>query len=131
MREKTSAREYLAEHLDRMKIDERLDIEGHIFRRAYSWGWPTIYNTPFEAFLSSRIGSAWGCWGVYHRGDKDVYVVSRHKEGKKRVYVDPDRAHLFKRMPDGSLEHVDACKSGMESRTAGSHRNADDAASQE
>lgn len=89
-----------------MKVGQRYHIEGRAFRDAYRCGWPTIYNTPEEAFLSSMPGSAYGTFTVKRAEPvRDEYIIERHEEGDKRVYVDPDRRHLFKEV-DGFLEYT-------------------------
>jgi hypothetical protein len=96
-------RDNIEYQLDRMKIGQRLDVPAREFQRAYPCGWPTIYDTPEQAFLSSRIGSAWGAWTVHRHESGGHYTISRYEEGKRRVYVDPDRAHLFHKGSDGTL----------------------------
>src|SRR3990167_10004134 len=96
-------RDYANSVLRTMRVGQHISLDGHFFRRAFPCGFPSIYETHEQAFLSSRIGSAWGGWRVWYDGYKDSFIVSRHEEGDKRVYVDPDRQHLFKRMPDGTL----------------------------
>ena len=101
-----SNRKYLEHILDRMKPGEHIQIDHYSFQKAYPCGWPSIYETHEEAFLSSRIGAAWGCWEVNTIPKNGNYVVSRHKESNKRYYVDPDRKHLFEKMPDGTYEFI-------------------------
>ena len=87
----------------KMKIGQMLTVDDCIFMKAYPYGFPSIYETPEQAFLSSRIGSAWGCWRVQRSVENRSVTISRHEESSKRYYVDPDRKHLFKRMPNGTL----------------------------
>lgn len=106
-----SKKEYIQQYLyDYVLRGQCMDIEGHLFREAFMCGWPTIYNTPEQAFLSSMIGSAWGAWTVMRRPDKDIYTICRHQESDKQFYVDPDREWMFNKMPDGSLELKDSLK---------------------
>lgn len=63
-----------------------------------------MYETSEDRFLSQMVGSGWGCWRVRYNWHNDTFTISRHEEGKKRVYVDPDRRYMFKRMKDGSYE---------------------------
>ena len=81
-------------------------IDGRTFQDAYPCGFPSIYENHEQAFLSSMVGSAWGVWRVNRNVETGDYTISKHpyRESGKRYYVDPDRAHLFKRMPDGTLE---------------------------
>lgn len=96
-------REYIEHDLAFMAEGQEIVISAELFERAYPCGWPSIYNTHREAFLSSRIGSAWGAWTceqLFRSGD---YRVGRHKEGPKLVYCDPDRDYLYDRLPSGEL----------------------------
>ncbi len=56
--------EYIREECYRMKEGEGINISRYVFNEAFPCGWPSIYRTPTEAFLSSMIGSAWGIWRV-------------------------------------------------------------------
>lgn len=96
-------REYCDRLCQRLKIGEEICFDKYVFEDAYPCGFPSIYNNHMEAFLSSKIGSAWGCWKVERNPISGYYIVSRHEEGTKRVYVDPDRALLFKEV-NGFLE---------------------------
>lgn len=98
-----SEREICDEMCRRMNIGESMCFSRQIFHGAYPCGWPSIYNTHIEAFLSSKVGSAWGCWTCRMDIISGNYIVSRNKEGNKRVYCDPDRRHLFKEV-NGYLE---------------------------
>jgi len=71
---------------------------------SFYFGWPTIYNSIEQAFLSSMIGSAYGEWIIKRYFEKDVFKICRHEPGNKRVYADPDREWLYKRDADGFLE---------------------------
>jgi hypothetical protein len=104
--------EYIRRKCERMKVGQCLVFERNFFNDAFPCGWPSIYETPDQVFLSSMVGSAFGGWKVdrnYRTGD---VRVSRHKESDRRYYVDPDRQHLFTKMPDGTLE----LKEGLEWR---------------
>ncbi|MDP1628817.1 hypothetical protein [Parvibaculum sp.] len=93
---------------DTMKIGQCLDVFGSDLRDAYPFGWPTIYETVEQAFLSSKTGAAWGAWTVKSQyPDRDVYTISRNEPGDKRVYADPDQMHHFAQMPDGTLQPID------------------------
>jgi hypothetical protein len=97
------SRGYLKEECYRMKVGQRLVIDRRIFQDAFICGFPSIYETSEQAFLSSMIDSGRGTWRVHRDFEKGDYVVSRHKPSDKRYYIDPDREHLFKKLPDGSL----------------------------
>lgn len=99
-----NCRGHVEAELRGLEIGQSIVIDRHIFEEAYRCGWPSIYETPEQAFLSSRIGSAWGAWRVKVLLENGNRVVSRCEEQDKRVYCDPDRDWMFKRMPDGSLE---------------------------
>ena len=90
-----SERSYCDQLCNQLKIGQEICFSREVFENAYPCGYPAIYNNHMEAFLSSKTGSAWGCWKVNQNLESDYYIVSRHHEGTKRVYVDPDRAHLF------------------------------------
>jgi hypothetical protein len=98
------ARSMIDDHCANMKPGQRVTITRRIFLEAYPCGWPSIYETPEQAFLSSKIGSAWGCWRVTVDPFSGDRIISRHEESDRRVYVDPDRAHLFERGEDGFLK---------------------------
>ena len=89
--------------LNRMAVGQRACFNRHDFEGAYPCDWPTIYHTHEQAFLSSRPGAAWGGWRVHYEPLGNQYVVERAPEGRKRVYVDPDRADFYNRKPDGTL----------------------------
>lgn len=103
-----SEKRYIQSLCYRLNEGERIDISGRLFEEAFVCGWPTIYNTPIEAFLSSMIGSAWGVWTCERNPIRDYYTIGRHPEGHERTYVDPDRAHLFRRGEDGFLHFSEA-----------------------
>jgi len=99
-----SCRRYLNKIFRGMKIGDCVRIEESIFREAYPCGWPSMYRTPEQAFLSSMIGSAWGVWRVRFDYESRSYIVSKYQGSEtKRYYVDPDRECLFKKELDGSL----------------------------
>ena len=81
-------------------------VSQFVFEEAFPCGFPSIYRNHKHAFLSSMIGSGWGCWRVRQDFESGHYVISRHKESSKRYYVDPDREHLFKKMSDGTLKSI-------------------------
>ena len=99
-----SLRHYVESELRTLDVGQSIVIERHIFQEAYRCGWPGMYETPEQAFLSGRVGSAWGTWRVRVLPESGDRIVSRHEAGEKRVYCDPDREWMFKRMPDGTLE---------------------------
>ena len=80
-----------------MKVGERVEIAREIFQDEFPCGWPTIYRTYSQAFLSSQIGSAWRAWKCHQDPISGNYIVSHHEPGNTRVYIDPDREHLWKR----------------------------------
>lgn len=95
-----------------MKPGQRVNFDGQSFRRAFK---PRplsfllsrrVADDEIDAFLEGSIGSAWGCWDVRHRDFDDVYVIERREGGEKRVYVDPDKRHMFLKLPDGSMERA-------------------------
>lgn len=88
-------REIIDKTCAEMKEGQEARFDHFTFSEAFPCGFPSIYNTHEEAFLSSRIGSAWGTWKVRQDPITHDYIISRHVAGDKRVYVDPDRAHLF------------------------------------
>ncbi|KKM78061.1 hypothetical protein LCGC14_1363780 [marine sediment metagenome] len=96
--------EYIKAQCNRMKVGDCLRINRFEFSDAFAFGWPTIYETPIQAFLSSMMGSMWGVWRAEQDLETGDIIISRHEESKKRYYVDPDREHLFKRVEDGTLE---------------------------
>lgn len=96
-------RRFIKHVCKRMKVGECYTISRRIFHQAYPCGWPSIYETTEQAFLSSMVGSAWGAWRVWKNSENGDVTISKHHPSNKRYYVDPDRSHLFKRMPDGSL----------------------------
>jgi len=85
---------------------ERIAIDRRIFEEAFPCGFPSIYKTPEQAFLSTMIGSAWGIWKVETNFETGNVIISKHKGSNKRYYVDPDREHLFKKLPDGTYEPI-------------------------
>ena len=96
-------REFIEDELSRMAIGQEIWFEPWIFSQAFPCGWPSIYRTPREAFLSSRVGSAWGCW-TCEEERRGALRVGRHKgDETRRVYCDPDREDWFDRLPSGEL----------------------------
>ena len=85
----------------------RAVIDGRLFDEAFLCGWPTIYKTPEQAFLSSMIGSGCGMWRISRDLETRNVIISRHKVSNKRYYIDPDREYLFTKQPDGTLERND------------------------
>lgn len=103
-----------------MKEGQAVNFAREFFDEAFTYGFPTIYNNAREAFLSGMIGSAWGVWRCDQNPMSGDYRVSRHKgDDTRRVYVDPDRTHLFRTMPDGTLEHI----SHTQSEHSAAHTN--------
>ena len=96
-------RDYIDRICDGMKTGQCLDVSLSVFQKAYPCGWPSIYETHDQAFLSSKIGAMWGCWRLYRNPTRPVVTISRHESGDQAVYVDPDRAHLYRLDPDGHL----------------------------
>lgn len=96
--------EYIRAQCYQMKEGERLRIECDAFNRAFPCGWPSIYETSEQAFLSGMIGSAWGTFTVTRDIVTGDVTICRNPAGDKRVYCDPDREHWFRRTPDGYLE---------------------------
>jgi hypothetical protein len=88
---------------EEVKEGQELEVSRFLILDNFICGFPTIYNTPEEAFLSSMIGSSWGVWRIRKNVEKATYIISRHSESSFRYYVDPDRAHLFKPGPDNTL----------------------------
>lgn len=97
-------RKYIQDLCYRMKVGEAINFSKRLFAIAFPCGWPSMYTNHEQAFLSSMIGSGCGVWRVKYNHVEDYITVSRHEESNKRYYIDPDREHLFKRMPDGTLE---------------------------
>jgi len=83
---------------------ERLTMDGRLFDEAFLCGWPTIYETPEQVFLSGMIGSGCGMWRVSRNLETGNVTISRHKASDKRYYIDPDREYLFTKQPDGTLK---------------------------
>lgn len=95
-----NAREFVLRHCSRLKIGEEIVLEDSVVREGFPCGWR--YHTHNEALLSCLPGAAWGAYRVTHKMEDGLVVISRHKEGKRRVSVDPDREHLYRRIPDGT-----------------------------
>ena len=86
--------------VSRMKPGQYVDIDAWEFQDAYPSGWPSIYPSAREAFLSSQVGSGWGSV-TCERHPKGHYTIGIHEPGDKRVYVDPDREDWFTKLPNG------------------------------
>lgn len=100
--------DYRAWLLATVKVGQAADIGRLEFERAFRCGWPSIYRTSRQRFLSFMPGSAWGEWTCELDGPADRYVIRRNKgDPTRRVYVDPDREHLFHRQGDGTLVPID------------------------
>jgi hypothetical protein len=97
----TECRKFLQEMVRRMKVGEYLKVDGREFVRAFPCGWPSMYRTNTEAFLSAQIGSSWGCVRATQDPINGTVTISKHEEDTRRHYVDPDREHLFKKDVDG------------------------------
>jgi hypothetical protein len=95
--------EYIKRECYRMEESQRIIINRRMFQDAFVCGFPSIYRTPREAFLSSMIDSGRGTFRVSQNLETGNYTISRHKPENKRYYVDPDREHLFKKLADGTL----------------------------
>jgi hypothetical protein len=96
---------FIQAEVDKMKIGQRLVIPRHVFEDAFNdVGWPSIYNTSIESFLSKQIGSAWGCIRCECDLMTGDYIISKHEESEKRYYTDPDREYLYDRQHDGTLK---------------------------
>ena len=95
--------QYIKKECYRMKEGERVTVERRMFQDAFTYGFPTIYWTPREAFLSSMIDSGRGTFRVSQNLETGNYTISRHKPENERYYVDPDRRHLFNKQADGTL----------------------------
>lgn len=102
-----SERNYINSHLIRMEVGQRINFSSDVFEKAFPCGWPSIYRTHEQAFLSAQMGSAFGAWTCEKSLTDGSYRVGKHEEGKKRVYVDPDREHYFKKNDDGTLTRID------------------------
>jgi hypothetical protein len=113
-------REFIQEAVDRLQVGECITIDCHTFDRAFACGWPTIYRTSTEAFLSSQTGSAWGRIRVSRDMMTGDATISKHEEGSRRVYADPDREHLYRRDADGGLDFVGE-KSGGQAPARSGH----------
>jgi hypothetical protein len=98
-----NARKIIDYYCNRMGVGRSINFDHHLFEEAFPCGYPTIYNNHIEAFLSSKIGSAWGCWRCEMIPETGDYIVSRHEGSDRRVYCDPDRRHLFVEDKDGYL----------------------------
>lgn len=104
-------RMFVQEVVNRLKVGQRVVIDRCVFEEAFSdIGFPSIYRNPIESFLSKQIGSGWGrirCVRNLMTGD---YIISKHQESNKRYYIDPDRAWMFDKQPDGTLKLKDYLK---------------------
>jgi hypothetical protein len=85
-----------------MKVGEWLTIGLRQFQEAYPCGWPSIYETHEQAFLSTMMGSMYGAYRVSADLQKGIITISRYQEDDKIHYVDPDRAHLYDKLPNGT-----------------------------
>ena len=95
--------QYIKKECYRMKPGQRIVVDYHMFQDAFVCGFPSIYQTPREAFLSSMIDSGRGTFRVSRNPMDGHYTISRHEPEDKRYYVDPDRRHLFNELADGTL----------------------------
>ena len=93
-----NSKKFIQEYCYRLKVGECINFSYRLFHMAFQPDhcWGGIYQTTRQAFLSSMIGSAWGKWTVWFDQVNMEYVrVCKHETTNKRVYVDPDREHLF------------------------------------
>jgi len=100
----SEARKYVERIVLTMKPGQCVQIDRDVFESAYRCGWPSIYETPRQAFLSSQVGSGWGavtCRAPDHVLNQHYYTIGKHEEGPRRVYVDPDRESWFTKLPTG------------------------------
>lgn len=100
-----SRADYIKARCFRMKPGDCISVPFMMFQDAFppDHHLGGIYETSRQVFLSSMVGSAWGAWTVDQREQHNEVVICHHFETNKRVYCDPDRDHLFKKMPDGEL----------------------------
>ncbi|MEP6827897.1 MAG: hypothetical protein ABJA10_07465 [Aestuariivirga sp.] len=97
----------LDEICDRMKVGQRFDLSRTDFAEANPYGWPSMYRTPEQAFLSRRIGAMYGAWKIHHWIDKPHLTIERCEiDASKITYVDPDQEHHFIKLPDGTFKHA-------------------------
>lgn len=85
-----------------MDVGQCLALDARKFRDAFPCGWPSIYETSEQAFLSSMIGSMYGTFRVHIDDRCSIVTISRHAESKEIHYVDPDRAVYYDRKPNGT-----------------------------
>lgn len=85
-----------------VKVGQEIVIDKFQMESAYRFGFPSIYNSVEESFLSSMVGSSWGCW-TCKRDINGNYIIGHHDEKPGMVYVDPDRSHLYKKSSSGFL----------------------------
>lgn len=79
------------------------------FTETFCSGWPSMYETPEQSFLSKMVGSAWGSWTVRRNAETGDFIVRKGLRYEydenyrldRRVYVEPDRDHLFEKTQDG------------------------------
>ena len=104
--DRSAIRDYIRSTCYSLKEGQEHRIERRYFDDAFGsmCGFPGIYETPEQAFLSGMIGSGWGAFRVRRDAETGDVVVSRHQESDRRYYADPDRMYLYKKMPDGTLE---------------------------
>lgn len=82
--------------VNKLQVGQCIDFGGHRFREDFRCGYPSIYNTSVQSFLSKQIGAAWGSVTCVHDEYNDVYRVCKHEVNEqRRVYVDPDRECLY------------------------------------
>ncbi len=101
---------FIINFVEHMKPGTEIVLEGYFFDEAFPlgpWGgFPGIYRTSRQMFLSNCIGSGWGRVTCERDPLTGNYNIGKHECGEKRVYIDPDREHLFERMADGSLSFI-------------------------
>lgn len=104
----TDDRTTIIQKLHFLKEGQCINLEARIIDDKFPVGM-SEWRTPRERLLSNLMGSAYGGFTVDERrsaGYGYIYVICRHACGEKRVYVDPDREHLFDKKPDGSYESI-------------------------
>lgn len=100
------AKMYVTLRADAMKPGDVIFFNPFELSRAFPFGWPSIYGNLTDSVMSSLIGSAYGRYKIdadYWAHGRFWFKISCHEPSDKIVYADPDRRHLYQRMPDGEL----------------------------